>query len=189
MELLACAPIVALEDAFAKDDVFTALKLKERLDLEMIKVAEAAENDAGGAPSGDQMLSLQPVGGDSECVLQLVGDLVCESAEDIEKYDDSRTVNTLALTLRKGKTVSGCLALAAKAKAHGCAVMVASETECGETDEAFSAHFAVGIRAGQFKAGGLFGIEHAAKYTALVKLGAGDKAAGWIGPNFRSSAA
>ena len=62
-------------------------------------------------------------------------------------------VNTLVLTLRKGKTVSGCIELAAKAQALGWGVVAASESaaEAGETTDDFIAHLAIGTKAGQLR--------------------------------------
>ena len=57
-------------------------------------------------------------------------------------------LNTLVLTLRKGKTVGGAIELVKKAQAQGWGVVVAAETEAGETDDTFIAHFAVGARRG-----------------------------------------
>ena len=47
--------------------------------------------------------------------------------------------------------MSGAIELAKKAQTQGWGVVVAAETEAGETDDTFVAHFAVGVRAGQFK--------------------------------------
>jgi len=62
-------------------------------------------------------------------------------------------VNTLLLTLRKGKTVSGYIELTAKAQALGWGVIAASESaaEAGETTDDFIAHLAIGTKAGQLR--------------------------------------
>ena len=95
---------------------------------------------------------------------------VCDTADDVAMFDEQKTINTLNLTLSKGKTVSGALDLAKAAKSKGWGIVVSSETTTPETDDSFAAHFAVGVRAGQFKAGGLCGAEHLAKYNELLRI-------------------
>lgn len=180
VDLLKTFHISTLEDPFADDDYTASLSLKERLDLEALR---AAGEDVG--EQTDALLQLGPVGGDSTCLLQVAGDAVCSSAEDIEKHDSQKTLNTLCLTLRKGKTVTGCLDLAKKARTLGWGVIVSSDTEGGESDDSFVAHLAVGVRAGQFKAGGLLSYEHMAKYNELKRISDDDNAPPWIGTDFR----
>lgn len=185
MELLMAYPIMTVEDPFLGKDVFAFLKLKERLDLEAARAAEPADVDSGDQ---DAILRLEPLGGDDACTLQLAGDLVCENTDDIEKFDEQKTVNTLTLTLKKGKTVTGAIELAKAARARGWGIVVAAETESGETDEAFSAHFATGLRCGQFKAGGFAGGEHLAKYNELLRIAASPNPPPWCGSDFRATA-
>ena len=57
------------------------------------------------------------------------------------------------------------------------------------SDGACSAGFGLrldgGLRAGQFRAGGLQGCEHAAKYNALLRLATGGQQVAWAGADFR----
>ena len=168
VDLLLNYPVMTLEDPFLAKDVFAFLKLKERLDLEAARAAEPTDVD--GESPDDMILRLQPLGGDDACTLQLVGDVVCDTADDVAMFDEQKTINTLNLTLSKGKTVSGALDLAKAAKSKGWGIVVSSETTTPETDDSFAAHFAVGVRAGQFKAGGLCGAEHLAKYNELLRI-------------------
>ncbi|EGB08333.1 hypothetical protein AURANDRAFT_11394, partial [Aureococcus anophagefferens] len=142
-DLLLNYPVIGLEDPFLSKDIFAFLKLKERLDLEAARAAEPTD---------------------------LVGDVVCENTDDIDKYDEQKTINTLCLTLSKGKTVSGAIDLVKAARSKGWGVVVSAETARPESDDAFAAHFAVGVRSGQFKAGGLGGLEHANKYNELLRI-------------------
>ena len=96
-------------------------------------------------------------------------------------------LNTLVLTLRKGKTVGGAIELVKKAQTQGWGVVVAAETEAGETDDNFIAHFAVGVRAGQYKGGGLEAMEHVSKYNEIARIASDlKKAPMWVGSSFRN---
>ena len=58
-------------------------------------------------------------------------------------------MNTMVVTLHKGKTVTGCIELVAKAQQLGWGVVVASETfteSGGETCVDVVAHLAVGTK-------------------------------------------
>jgi len=77
------------------------------------------------------------------------------------------------------------VALAKKARSVGWGLTVASETRGSGTGDAFAAHFAVGVRAGQFKAGGLCGAEHAAKYNELLRLAGLANPPAFVGANYR----
>ncbi|KAJ1463168.1 enolase C-terminal domain-like protein [Pelagophyceae sp. CCMP2097] len=182
VELLSNFPIISLEDAFDKTDLSAFMKLKERLDFETLKEAGAELAEDGLS------LDLQPVGGDEACTVQLVADLLCETGEDVDAFDEHKTINTLCLTLRKGRTVTGACALAARAKARGWGVIVSAETAAGETDDAFVVHLAVGLRAGQIKCGGLSGSEHVSKYNELLRISADKDAPPFVGANFRAVA-
>ena len=149
-------PVVAIEDPFATEDMTAFIKLKEKVDnaLQLALDAGAPEEDETGevmeegGKYSDDVCRLGAVGGDPKCFLQVMGELVCNDANDIAKYDEMQGLNTLVLTLRKGKTVGGAIELVKKAQAQGWGVVVAAETEAGETDDNFIAHFAVGARRG-----------------------------------------
>jgi enolase len=66
-------------------------------------------------------------------------------------------VNTLVMTLRKGRTVTGFIELSAKAQSVGWGLVAAVEsaTAAAETTDDFLAHIAVGAKAGQFRCGPL----------------------------------
>ena len=170
--LLAAFPVDTLEDPFAEHDVDAFVQLKERLDA-------AANGDASAGPPPKKR---GPVGGDSTCAVQLVGAACCGDGDAVDAFDERKSLNTLNVTLAKGRTVSGAVALAAHARGRGWGLVVSSD---GNDGDAFAAHLAVGLRAGQFRAGGLQGAEHAAKYNALLRLATGGQQVAWAGADFR----
>ncbi|KAJ8604365.1 hypothetical protein CTAYLR_002561 [Chrysophaeum taylorii] len=184
VDLLATFPIATLEDPYWDEDVTAFLGLKEKLDLEALRAA----GDLDDPPPDEIPLDLKPVGGDDNCTLQVAGDAACQTPQDLDKYDDQKTINTLTLTLSKGKTVSGCIDLAKKARDLGWGILVAADTVHPETDDTFVAHFAVGVRAGQFKAGGLLSFEQLSKYSELLRIASEDTPPPWLGVDFRASA-
>ena len=140
-----------------------------------------------GGEEGDAVVPLEPLGNDPTCYLQLAGNDLCRSGDDVERFHEEQTVNTLVLTLRKGRTVTGCIELAAKAQGLGWGVVVAIESavEAAETDDDFVAHLAVGTKAGQFRGGGLASGENMAKYNALLKIST-DAGVPYAGGKFRN---
>lgn len=117
VDLLANFRCCTLEDPFSDRDVPALLFLKEKVDVESLRAA--GQLDEQEEKNDDTRLRLEPIGGDANCKLQIAGDLVCQVAADLDKYDEQKTINTLCLTLRKGKTVSGCIELATKARSLG----------------------------------------------------------------------
>jgi len=172
--LLAAFPVDTLEDPFAEHDVDAFVQLKDRLDA-------AANGDASAGPPPKKR---GPVGGDSTCAVQLVGAACCGDGDAVDAFDERKSLNTLNVTLAKGRTVSGAVALAAHARGRGWGLVVSSD---GDDGDAFAAHLAVGLRAGQFRAGGLQGAEHAAKYNALLRLATGGQQVAWAGADFRTA--
>ena len=81
--------------------------------------------------------------------------------------------------------MTDAIALAKKAKSRGWGLVVAPETAGGLGADAFAAQFAVGVRAGQFKAGGLKGAEHCAKYNELLRMGSAQNPPAYVGANYR----
>ena len=149
-----------------QSDSGSFMRLKERLDTEMARYREreaAAKKKSKGKgkgaaheeeDDGDPIIKFEEVGNDPACLLQIVGNNICASVEDVERFNEEQTVNTLVLTLRKGRTVSGCIDLCAKAQSSGWAVCCATEnnlSEAAETSDDFIAHLAVGVKAGQFR--------------------------------------
>ena len=167
--------IATLEDPFAKDDAVGFALLKDTLELETLKEDDDVETNKIGLAS---------VGGDSKCLLQVA----TSATNDLEKADDLKCINTLSLSLSKGKTVTGCLELAKQARALGWGIQV-NAAEAFETDESFAATLAVGLRATHLRTGGLLANEHVAKLNELLRIeeqGNNDLLL-WPGKDFRLS--
>ena len=84
--------------------------------------------------------------------------------------------------------MSGCIDMAAKAQSLGWGVVASIESpaEHAETADDFVAHLAVGVKVGQFRAGGLRSAEHITKYNALLRLSSDEDAAlPYAGGGFR----
>lgn len=192
--LLAAYPICTLEDPFWAEDVPALLLLKDKLDLAALRASgriHDAEDDgakSGGKNDNAVELDLKPVGGDASCTLQLAGNAVCRAPDDVDVYEEQKTVNTLCISPFKGKTTSGCLDLASKARAAGWGIVVVDEDDDngGETGEIFVAHLAVGVRAGLVKGGGLN--RPTPVYSELLRIAAREDAPPFIGPDFRAAA-
>ncbi|KAH8070163.1 phosphopyruvate hydratase [Aureococcus anophagefferens] len=75
----------------------------------------------------------------------------------------------------------------ARRAVQGWGVVVSAETARPESDDAFAAHFAVGVRSGQFKAGGLGGLEHANKYNELLRIAGEANAPPFIAGEYRAA--
>lgn len=187
--------LASLDDPFHALDSESFLKLKERVDVEVGRVreraarqAEADEEEAGAAPADGEapVMDLKPVGNDSTCLLQFTANGACRTAQEMDRFNEAQTINAIGLSLRKGRTVTGCIEINDKARSFGWAVTVAAEREFGETDDAFLAHLAVGLRAGQLKAGGLHGAEQWAKYNELLRVSGLDDAPPFVGAQFRN---
>ena len=119
--LLAAFPVDTLEDPFAEHDVDAFVQLKERLDA-------AANGDASAGPPPKKR---GPVGGDSTCAVQLVGAACCGDGDAVDAFDERKSLNTLNVTLAKGRTVSVAVALAAHARGRGWGLVVSSDGDDG----------------------------------------------------------
>jgi len=163
------------------------------------RAAELAATKRKGRAAADEfgddpVIPFEVVGNDPSCHLQIVGNDLIRSAEDLDRcppsdcwcfrfhptplmtdvfrFHEEQTANTIVLTLRKGFTVTGCIDLAAKAHGLGWGIVVSSDSkvESGETEDDFIAHLAIGIKAGQIRAGGLCSAENMAKYNTLLRI-------------------
>lgn len=178
--LLSTFAIVTIHDPFYHKDLMAFFHLKEKLDLAGLRAS--GQVDAADDDPDIKDLDLKPVGGDDTCTLQLGGNRLCNTETDLDTYEDQKTINTLVLTLAKGGSVSGCVDLATKARTRGWGIVVAADTQ---PDDSFLAHLAVGLRAGQFQAGGLIGCS-LANYNELLRLAASDTP--FVGSRYRADA-
>uniref|UniRef100_A0A7S2FW23 phosphopyruvate hydratase n=1 Tax=Florenciella parvula TaxID=236787 RepID=A0A7S2FW23_9STRA len=194
IEWLVKFSVLSLEDPFHQKDSPAFMQFKERLDAEIArakereaKLAEAVEGDEpGDADEEPTVRNTATVGNDPACFLQLVGSATCSTEAEIDRYHEEQTVNTLLLTMAKGRTVSGAVSMIGKAQSLGWGVVASIETDSAETPDDFIAHLAVGCKAGQLKAGGLRGGEFVSKYNALLRIAQSEEAPPYASRSFRS---
>jgi len=186
-------PIISLEDPFDRKDWESFFRLKSALEDggegsgedEDGEAAAAAEGGEGGEEGGAAaaVRKLEPVGGDEQCMVQIVGDELIVGAADITKATDEHQINTMTLELGKRPSVTENIATCSQVQEQGWGVIVSARA--GETDDTFAADFAIGMQAGQFKAGGLNSAGSIAKYNQLLRVASGADAPRYAGPNFR----
>ena len=194
VEWLVKFSVLSLEDPFHQKDSASFMQFKERLDAEIArakereaKLAEATEGDEpGDADEEPTVRNTATVGNDPACFLQLVGSGMCSTEAEIDRYHEEQTVNTLLLTMAKGRTVSGAVSMIGKAQSLGWGVVASIETDSAETPDDFIAHLAVGCKAGQLKAGGLRGGEFVSKYNALLRIAQSEEAPPYASSSYRS---
>ena len=101
--------------------------------------------------------------------VQIVGDdLLVTNVERIKKALHEHACNALLLKVNQIGTVTEALAAAKLAQKNHWKVMVSHRS--GETDDSFIADLAVGIGAGQIKAGAPCRGERLAKYNQLLRI-------------------
>ena len=66
-----------------------------------------------------------------------------------------------------------------------CAIYVHADGMTDNTGRCFAASVLVGVKAGQFKAGGLRNAEHMCKYNELLRIATSDEAPSFVGSSFR----
>jgi enolase len=186
MEWLIKFQLSYLHDPFHALDTASFMRLKDRLDTEIQRAKELASRDDDGAGGAeDPVLMVEAIGGDPTCHLQTIGDRCCLDDADLDRHHEAQTLNTILLTLSRGKTVSRCISTALKAQSLGWGVVVSVETEGDESLDDFVAHLAVGLRAGQYRGGGLRGSEFTSKYSSLMEIAA-KGAVPYAGSHFRN---
>lgn len=178
--------VVGLIDSFHPVHAAAHRALVDRV-AELEEADAGAEADAGELAEEGAAPEGKGVGGDADCRVQLAGDASIASVADIAAAADARTLNTLLLTPEKGRTVAGCAKLAAKARACGWGVIVAHDRDsavpCGD---AFLAHLAVGVGAGQISAGALARGEGLEVCNELLRIAGSAEAPPFAGPRYRS---
>jgi len=119
---------------------------------------------------------------------QVVGDdLLVTNPNRIKKALDMKACNALLLKVNQIGTITEAVEAARMAQDAGWGVMVSHRS--GETEDTFIADLAVGLRAGQIKAGAPCRSERLAKYNELIRIEEelGD-AASFAGAGFRRPA-
>lgn len=150
--------------------------------------AEGAEGEEGGeggeaAAAPPRVDRVECVGGDAECYIQIVGDAVLPTDDSIQAATDEYTCNTLLLDVTKRATISESVTVCTNAQNVGWGVVVGAQN--GETTDAFIADLAVGLQAGQIKAGAPYHSEHQAKYNQLLRLASAEESPAYAGSQFR----
>jgi len=117
--------------------------------------------------------------------VQIVGDdLLVTNCERIQKAIHRNACNALLLKVNQIGSVTEAIEAAKLAQENGWSVMVSHRS--GETEDTFIADLAVGLKAGQIKAGAPCRSERLAKYNQLLRIEEelGTKAK-YAGKNFR----
>jgi hypothetical protein len=126
----------------------------------------------------------QPIGGDENCTVQVVGDELLASRVDTARAIKEKNVNTIVLDIGKRPTITDNVIMCKNAQEHGCGVIVGARS--GETEDTFISDLAVGLCAGQLKAGAANHSEHTGKYNQLLRIASRPAAPPFAGVNFRS---
>lgn len=101
--------------------------------------------------------------------VQIVGDdLLVTNPVRIQQAIENKACNALLLKVNQIGTVSEAIHACKEAQAAGWAVIVSHRS--GETEDAFIADLAVGLKAGQIKAGAPCRSERLAKYNQLMRI-------------------
>jgi len=102
-------------------------------------------------------------------VCQIVGDdLLVTNPERIELAEENEACNALLLKVNQIGTVTESIKAFSMARAAGWGVMVSHRS--GETEDTFIADLAVGLGAGQIKAGAPCRSERVAKYNQILRI-------------------
>ena len=105
----------------------------------------------------------------SEAHIQIVGDdLTVTNSKRIKTAVNKKACNCLLLKMNQIGSVTETIEACRLAQEHGWGVMVSSRS--GETDDTFIADLAVGVCAGQIKAGAPCRYERLAKYNQILRI-------------------
>jgi hypothetical protein len=124
------------------------------------------------------------LGGDENCTVQIVGDELLASRVDVARAIKEKNVNTVVLDIGKRPTITDNVIMCNNAQKGGCGVIVGARP--GETEDTFLSDLAVGLCAGQLKAGAPNHGEHTAKYNQLLRIASRPAAPPFAGGQFRS---
>jgi enolase len=101
--------------------------------------------------------------------LQVVGDdLTVTNVERLSKAIEQHSINALLLKLNQIGTITEAMNAVKMCRQNKIAIVVSHRS--GETDDCFIADFAVGINAGQIKAGAPARGERISKYNQLLRI-------------------
>ena len=135
--------------------------------------------------SEDLAYNIKGVGGDSNCILQIIADKICKSAEDVEQLDGSRIYNAVKVRMDKVGSVTNAIKLVKTARNLGWTIIIGTNEDAPETMDTFITDFAVGIGASQLMAGGLYSGEHICKYNRLCEISRENESIPFVAKKFR----
>jgi len=150
--------------------------LKEKVEAEHERY-----KSEGGGDSEEPNYFPGNVGGKRDVLVQLVGNETITTADDIARVDEKQTINGVTLSLNKAGSITKLIGLNAKAERLGMPVVFTSE-EGG--DGVFASHLAVGLKASQYKAGGLLAGNFVESYNELLRIGEKDEEIGFVGAKY-----
>jgi phage terminase large subunit-like protein len=117
-----------------------------------------------GAPQGFGMMNAK-----FGSKLQLVGDdLFVTNTERVKKGIEKKVANSVLIKLNQIGSVSETVATIQMCQAAGWTAVTSHRS--GETEDAFIADLAVGLRTGQIKTGSLSRTDRVAKYNQLLRI-------------------
>ena len=117
-------------------------------------------------------LHFDGLGGDSECMLQVIGDAcLVNGSESIEEVTTKKSFNTVCVGLWSAPTMTDLLDCIKTAQGLGMGI-VASSDNINNFDiyETMMMHVAVGLKCGQVRCGGLGHGEALSKYNELIEI-------------------
>ncbi len=101
--------------------------------------------------------------------VQLVGDdLLVTNTERIQEAIDKKAVNSVLIKLNQIGTVTETVDAIKLTQENGWTAVVSHRS--GETEDAFIAHLAVGLKTGQIKTGSLSRTDRVCKYNQLIRI-------------------
>jgi len=182
-EWLTSYPLVYLEDSFDRRDGGGLMSLKEKIE------AEHERYKTEGGDADEESINYFPgnVGGKHDVLVQLSANETITSPDDITRADEKQIVNNVCLSLIKAGSVSKLIELNAKAERLGMKVVYAGDEGEGignGNGDVFNSHLAVGLKASQFKGGGLLNGGFAEQYNEFIRIQEKDDAIKYVGGNY-----
>jgi len=171
------AELISVEDPLSGLDIDSLKALKNKVNSTIADIKKEM--------SEDLEYNIKGVGGDSNCVIQIVADNICKSAEDVEHLDGNRIYNAVKVRMDKIGSVTDAIKLVKTAKNLGWSIVVGTNEESPESMDTFISDFAVGIGATQLMAGGLYSGEHICKYNRLCEIARENEEIQFVSKKFR----
>jgi len=173
--------LISMESTFSEADVTNTKAWRTKVDETMYDL-----RSAGG---GSMTYSLNGIGGDTSCSLQIPLDATrFAQIDNLEQYSQTMPHNSVKLQLNKFVSVSQALDIVRKARrVPGWPILVATSDllECVDSNDTFLSDFAVGVGAGQAMFGGVLSAESTMKYNRLLEIAEENPNITYAGTKFR----